>query len=620
MYRFFSMIYNKTFLFLFSQRLLFFIVFFLGILGLSAQEKILLDRLYQAETSIDRARIFWAVGEGVSREEYLKFIDKAKIFAARKDDKFLMEHIDHMLSHMNAVEGLTYQNEITAVQNLLHRYQQEGKILQEGYCHHVLAQLHFWLRDYGLSFEHYFHAYEIFEKIGFENVPTITKFLHDMALSRYFFKDYEEVIRLMHISKKYTPYNENHHIQLYNNLGAAYKQLRIKDSALFYLRKTYDLSKKYNYGVWEGIAYGNIGNVYFNEKDYKQAHCYYLLEFELAKDDSTDPIWLASYNNISKTLVKLDSLPKAKVYLQKIADKLANLQQDKLYGENEHLKSLQRDFYEVMTEYAQKSGDYKLALRYKDSLNRLQQKIDSTFNSAIVKMSADKLLIQNKELELAQKEQEKSFQRIIYISLISLVIIIGILVYLYMYKLALRKRRQAERLIVQNRITLLEKQKAEKELQNAKSEIQHFVRKISEHTHVITELEKNLNNLKNLESDQQQQVSQTLQNLKSAKILNDRDWFEFQANFDAAFPDFTTTIKNRVPAITVSELRYLMMLKLGLSNKEMARAIGVSDGSIRVTWNRVRKKLNGTPEDTPETLLEKILSKKRVRSRKTDVE
>lgn len=273
-----------------------------------------------------------------------------------------------------------------------------------------------------------------------------------------------------------------------------------------------------------------------------------------------------------------------------------------------------------MAEYAQQSGDYKLALQFKDSLNTAQQKIDSTFNSAIVKMSADKLLIQAKELELAQKEQEKSSQRLMYLLIISLVLIFGVLSYLYMYKSRQRKKRQNERLLSQNKITLLEKQKAERELQLAKSQIQHFVDKISENSKIITELESDLHNLKNLEIEQKQQVSQTLQNLKSAKILNDQDWYEFQNNFDAAFPDFTISIKNKVPSITVSELRYLMMVQLSLSNKEMARAIGVSDSSIRVTWNRVRKKLNGTPDDTPEILLEKILTKKRGKSRKSDVE
>lgn len=39
----------------------------------------------------------------------------------------------------------------------------------------------------------------------------------------------------------------------------------------------------------------------------------------------------------------------------------------------------------------------------------------------------------------------------------------------------------------------------------------------------------------------------------------------------------------------------------------MARALGVSEAAIRVTWSRIRKKLNGGSEDTPLDLIERIM-------------
>lgn len=113
--------------------------------------------------------------------------------------------------------------------------------------------------------------------------------------------------------------------------------------------------------------------------------------------------------------------------------------------------------------------------------------------------------------------------------------------------------------------------------------------------------------MKNLENREKQQVNQTLNNLKMVKILTDEDWYEFQYNFEASFPDFTSVVKSQTPALTVSEVRYLMLVKLQLNNKEMARALGVSEAAIRVTWSRIRKKLNGGSEDTPLDLIERIM-------------
>src|SRR5690606_37127276 len=112
----------------------------------------------------------------------------------------------------------------------------------------------------------------------------------------------------------------------------------------------------------------------------------------------------------------------------------------------------------------------------------------------------EKLVIKNKELKLSEKEREKNHQQLFYITLISVILIVGGVIYVYMYLSKLKKKRQSERLIAQNRIAILEKQKAEKALQQAKSEIDHFVSKISEHNSIVPKLEEDLNKLKNLEN------------------------------------------------------------------------------------------------------------------------
>src|SRR5690606_36208605 len=159
-------------------------------------------------------------------------------------------------------------------------------------------------------------------------------------------------------------------------------------------------------------------------------------------------------------------------------------------------------------------------------------------------MSADKLVVKNKELKLSEKEREKTHQQLFYIILIAAILIVGGVIYVYMYLSKHKKKRQSERLIAQNRIAILEKQKAEKELQQAKNEIEHFISKISEHNHIVSKLEEDLKKLKNLENEEKQQVNQALHSLKTAKILTDEDCYDFQYNFEASFPEFTGALKS----------------------------------------------------------------------------
>lgn len=530
-----------------------------------------------------------------------------RFWQTKKKDKLLLGQLFFIREMWKQTDGLKDREQIDVLLNMADSFKANNQLLYAGQCHHFIAKNYFHLNEYGLAFENYFEAYDIFESIGFENVPNISKFLHDFALSRYFFKDYNEVIRLMHISMKHPPYNSNHHIQLYNNLGVSYSKLGQRDSAIFYFEKTKELGKKYNSKAWEGITLGNIGNIFFRERDYNTALQNYKQQYEVLKDSPFDPIRIFSYLNVAKAYLKLDSISKTEKFLKLAERDYNNLRKNKSYGDDQQLQASRKDYFEIKSDYFLKAKRFPEAIVYKDSLVIAQKKIDSIYNSAIIKMSADKLVVKNKELKLSEKEREKTHQQLFYITLISVILIVGGVIYVYMYLSRLKKKRQSERLIAQNRIAILEKQKAEKELRQAKSEIDHFVSKISEHNYIVSKLEEDLNKLKNLENREKQQVNQTLNNLKMVKILTDEDWYEFQYNFEASFPDFTSVVKSQIPALAVSEVRYLMLVKLQLNNKEMARALGVSEAAIRVTWSRIRKKLNGGSEDTPLDLIERIM-------------
>jgi len=163
-------------------------------------------------------------------------------------------------------------------------------------------------------------------------------------------------------------------------------------------------------------------------------------------------------------------------------------------------------------------------------------------------------------------------------------------------------------LLAETKINYLEKQQIERELQASKKEINYFIAKVNEHSNMVSTLEDELSRLKNLQQREQEQLNVTLGQLKTARILTDDDWFNFLRNFENIFPELTVALKSHRPALSVSEMRFLMLVQLNLSNKEMARAIGVSESGIRLTLSRVRKKLNGNADDTAEELLEKFNS------------
>src|SRR5690606_14181337 len=100
--------------------------------------------------------------------------------------------------------------------------------------------------------------------------------------------------------------------------------------------------------------------------------------------------------------------------------------------------------------------------------------------------------------------------------------------------------------------------------------------------------------------------SVALRELKNATILSSEDWIVFKKNFQDAYPGFLGTLKTRYLTLTPAETRYLCLLKLQLTNREMAAAQGVSSQSIKVTAYRIRKKLNLDNQEVLEAMVNEI--------------
>lgn len=575
---------------------------------LNSQYNELIDSLEQ-HNSIERCRIVlgYIEKDKIVDEKLPPFLNIIEKYAQSKNDRNLQKEVDFFRLKKKRVFTQPKENTVEALSALLQEYEQKNEPLFVGYCLHEIAQHQFQNKEYGLSFENSFKAYHIFEEIGFQNVPSITKFLHDLALNHYFFRDYEQVIKLMEISITLPPFSPNLDMQRYNNMGMAYARMHKKDSAIYFLNKAYDLSLKYDSEIWQGITLGNIGDTYYHiDSDYIESLKYFKKQYELEENYKIKNIEIQTIINMCKVYTQLDSLDKAKMYLDKFEAVIKTLK-PKYLGDLQQFETLNVTHFQTKIGYLKKIGDYKNVMIYNDSLTESKRFLDETYNKAYIKITADKLQIQEKELALAKEKERRGNQKIVFIgSTLGILLIAGI-TFVLLYLSKIKKQRENELLHSQNLIAKLEKEKIKKELELAKKNIDQFLKRINEQNQLVERIKKDLTKLERLEHEEKQLVNEPLLNLKNVRILTDEDWINFQQNFKKVFPELMSALKEHSPSITTSEMRYLMLTQLNLSHKEMANALGVSNDAIRVTWNRVRKKLNGTLEDTPQILIQRIL-------------
>src|SRR5690606_22246052 len=117
--------------------------------------------------------------------------------------------------------------------------------------------------------------------MGYENVPNMGKYLHDFALSYFFFQDYEKVVGYMKESVKLPKYNENIDIQRFNTLGVSYLKLNQPDSAYVYLDIAHKKAIEYKNDIWSGLTAGNIGEVLYLKGDYQKALHYFSEDYKI---------------------------------------------------------------------------------------------------------------------------------------------------------------------------------------------------------------------------------------------------------------------------------------------------------------------------------------------------
>ncbi len=89
-----------------------------------------------------------------------------------------------------------------------------------------------------------------------------------------------------------------------------------------------------------------------------------------------------------------------------------------------------------------------------------------------------------------------------------------------------------------------------------------------------------------------------LQKTIDDSFRHDKDWDEFKIYFEQVFTGFYAKLKVNYPDLSNQELRHCALIRLNLRTAECASVLGISAASIKVTRNRLKKKLNLQPEES----------------------
>ncbi|OYQ35118.1 hypothetical protein CHU92_11100 [Flavobacterium cyanobacteriorum] len=254
-------------------------------------------------------------------------------------------------------------------------------------------------------------------------------------------------------------------------------------------------------------------------------------------------------------------------------------------------------------------ASYKKALAINDSISsaekeRAVQEMQANFQTELQREKNRALEAKNRAL----KENHKTQQQLMLAYIIgSVIIIILFLSILRGSKLKLKLQQEALKNIEAEKILIEQQHRHEQEINNTQKQvIEEKQRELTSQTLRMANYHDGLNHLIHKCDDnvftKVSEVKKELQQLAKQKDY----WKQFETRFNSLHPDFNNNLTGRFAKLTKNDIEFCSLLKLNLSNKEIASLLQISHESAITKKYRIKKKMDIQDDEEFEKVLKEL--------------
>jgi tetratricopeptide (TPR) repeat protein/DNA-binding CsgD family transcriptional regulator len=380
-------------------------------------------------------------------------------------------------------------------------------------------------------------------------------------------------------------------------MGLTYERLGKLDSSLFYHQQALEIriSLEMDRAI-AGSEY-NIGNIQTKLENY--------IEAEEALN--------IALNNFSaleeKTGIIITKLQLAKTHNRQGKSDAIEIAEDALnMASNIDNPNLISHAYKVLSEIYYNNNNYKISYDYLKKHKTIQDSLFSTEKERILTEIEEEFQSELKDREIASWKDKSRVQRNNNILLIILsIVLLGLfmlMVSMFRYKSTAFKRQQKlleqdsiihsqESKLIEKENTILQEQLESKnrelaskalEMLRLNETISSIINKLENFNHSADTNPEMVNHIKEIIHDLENQTKQNI-------------WNEFDKIFKNIHSDFYSKLLQICPDLTATEIKTAALLKLNLTTKEIAAIAFKSEGGVKTTRYRLRKKLGLTGDE-----------------------
>lgn len=378
----------------------------------------------------------------------------------------------------------------------------------------------------------------------------------------------------------------------YLNKAESLIQLDKLDEAKENLNLSIKWLKEYQDIAVLGVAYSKIGHIEAREGNEAEA----LGSYEYAMENlnaSNSPyiirVGLEYINHLNRNKKYKKSLAVIDQVIESEAYKNVNLE-DRMY-----FSQAMADTYKFTGNYKKATDNYTETIILKDSIAKMDK--ENALNEIEAKLQNEIQREKNIALTNSNKALEEKISKnkiITWLSIIgSLVIIILVLTILRSAKLKNRLQKEALKTIAAEKNLLEQQSQYDREIYEAQKErIKEKQRELTSSALRMANLQDSINEIINKclrkEIININDVRKELQLLTKQKDY----WKQFETRFNKVHPNFNHSLAEKFDNLTKNDLEFCSLLKLNLSNKEIASLLQISHESVITKKYRIKKKMN----------------------------
>ena len=386
---------------------------------------------------------------------------------------------------------------------------------------------------------------------------------------------------------RYTPRHAQQYGTVANGLGINYFQLGDVEKAREYHEKTIDWAREYGDEVRLAKALGEMALIHKEDGDLDSAVA--LLEEDIA----------ISRKHHAERNIMFAQIQLARIMMlqNKAAAADTVLQQARTYAASKaHLKSFEYEIVGAQLELSRMHGDEKKELQHRRDLDALQAQIslldgDDALNRVKLQAQSERMRLAL-ENERVQKEKQALLKTGIGIIAIMLAFSIVIMFVSNRRKMKLRTAAFEKRVMG----IRVEKLQSEQKLGEARNTLAAYSTYLTEKNQQIHELENEIRLFRNTRATAQDTNKGELQRLLDSHLMTDENWQKFKQAFIDEQEEYYEYLITGFPGLTESNLRIILLQRLGMSNAETASLLGVTPDAVKKAKQRLRKKYTGIQE------------------------